>query len=242
MKLNLRTVISYASHKAFACLVVALGIVDHSIAQQITPPTSQQSEVVSINAFKKGNLNLVGGYGLVTWYDLNGMQLTWLAVNASAVSKHSQLGPAYAKLEYAVSDNVGLGLNAAAVYNEWTQSYEQFGGSGSADVYEMNITRLSFSAMAHVNFHFATSKTLDPYAGLGVGARYTDWTVTDNDPFDESNVVFPGYFPIASEITMGLRYYPLPYLAVYAEAGFAKSFFQGGLVLTVPSSSTGDSR
>ena len=87
-------------------------------------------------------------------------------------------GPVLFKGEYAVSKLIGIGVTGGywstsligthnyvdQVYNNNTNSYVT---TAYQDVVTYKVTSLGIGA--RINFHFATTEKLDPYAGIGAG-------------------------------------------------------------------------
>lgn len=218
-------------------LLVALCASTPSYGQTLSEPQLPIDKPTP--AFAKGSLVISGGYGALTLTGLF-VRLMEDAINADGQTnfhiKSQQLGPVYAKVEYGVAEHIGIGLNAAFLHNRWSTNYQDYDPLGNPAVYNAALERTAVSALARVNFHIGSDAQFDPYVGMGLGGRYTRLTYTDTNPYGQQ-VDFPFFFPVGGEITAGLRYYPVPFVGLYAEAGFAKSFVQGGLVINIPTGS-----
>jgi predicted porin len=136
----------------------------------------------------------------------------------------NSLGPIFGKFEYAVSDKIGIGLNVAHI--GINASYNVSDGDGGNYQYKINWNNTSL--LGRINLHFAKSEKLDAYWGAGLGYRFGSWKFEDNNP-DSSNESIPSVVPFGFETTIGVRYYFIPNLGVYAEAGIAKAPIQFGL-------------
>ena len=136
----------------------------------------------------------------------------------------SGFGPLHAKFEYGVSEKIGLGLsfNMVNFGASWREEFLGF------ETYTYNVDVTGWSVLARMNLHFATGDKIDPYWGFGLGYRSTTWTFTSDDPLF-INTSFPT-FPFGFETTIGMRYYFIPNIGIYAEAGIAKSLIQAGVV------------
>jgi opacity protein-like surface antigen len=175
-------------------------------------------------ALKEGTHTLSVGHGAVTF-----MSTLNRAFEPYADLTYKGLGPAYIKYEYAVADNIGLGLSFAYAENDWTYRYDSFDMDGNPQNYSESTTRNTYSILARFNFHMGNSEKFDPYIGFGVGYRDANWDIRSDSPYGNSGVTFKSLMPFGFELTVGARYFFLENLGVYAEMGGAKSVFQGGL-------------
>ena len=173
-------------------------------------------------SFEQGNIIFSAGYGFPnlgkslfkiyedeTGYDVGG------------------IGPLHGKFEYAVSDNIGVGLtfNFVSYDVNWTDS-----DGGTTYNYTYDVT--GWRVNARLNFHFLNSDNVDPYFGLGIGYGNTTWSFTTNDPFFGGGAI-SSPIGIGFETTVGLRYYFTEMIGLYGELGLAKSLIQGGLVVKI---------
>jgi hypothetical protein len=177
----------------------------------------------SENSFDEGKVVVSGGYGA-----------PWLS--ASVFSNYSSntdyaiksIGPVYMKLEYGVTNWVGIGFNWA--YANADINYTVADGN-YIDKHTVSFATMSF--LGRVNFHFLPdNEKIDLYGGLGMGYRSGGWaykSVSTNPNYVPSNGTTPTIVPIGFEITLGGRYYFTPNIGMYAEIGLAKSPFQIGL-------------
>lgn len=195
-------------------------------------------------AYKEGAINITVGYGFPNMYK---SIYKALFTNNSTVSNSDYtyevkgIGPAFLKIEYGLSKLIGLGAvigysdvsvietNTYDSYNYTTSTYNTY-----HDKFIYKYTSLSIGA--RLNFHFATGKKLDPYAGIGAGYSRKEHKFsfsTDNpNQLTPTPVTFNAYFPVYFGITAGLRYYFTPNIGLYGEVGFDKwSVIQGGLAV-----------
>ncbi|MGB0431143.1 MAG: hypothetical protein ACPGLV_11765, partial [Bacteroidia bacterium] len=133
------------------------------------------------------------------------------------------LGPFYAKAEYAISDKSGLGINVAYIANNVTWNDE-------LTSYKYTLKRSNISIMARYNYYFMTRESFELYGGLGVGGRLSSWAFESDDP-TFVDVDLPIGIPFAFEATVGFRAYPVESVAIYGEFGGAKSLVQLGIAL-----------
>lgn len=114
-------------------------------------------------------------------------------------------GPAYAKFEYGVMDEVGIGAQMA-----FSGGRYEYG----ADQHE-RIHAFHFAVLGYYHFNkLIPVANLDVYAGTGIGIRNRSVTYTDNNYSDDTDV------NVSVVMRAGVRYYVKPTLALSAEAGY----------------------
>lgn len=183
----------------------------------LPPPASAQ-------ALSEGGHVLSVGYGAGTF--LGALQASF---DPYTELTYRGLGPIYAKYEYGVAPNIGLGLAFAYAENEWTYRYTATDEEGNEARYRETAARAAYSILARANFHLGSSRRFDPYIGLGMGYRDATWRIRSEAPGGSSGVAFKSFVPFGFEATIGARYFFLENLGVYAEVGGAKSVVQGGI-------------
>lgn len=143
----------------------------------------------------------------------------------------SGFGPFHFRGEYGLTNKIGVGIS---------MNYDSYGGilkkypTGLTQCYTSKKTVSSFVGLIRFNYHFATTKKLDPYVAIGGGFRSIKSTFTTDDPngslisFDKET---GGYTPSngAFEILAGLRYYFAPHISFYSEIGASQSIIQFGI-------------
>lgn len=164
------------------------------------------------------------GYGFLAFAG------TLLESTLSATSideSHSQFGPIYAKYEYMIEDEIGIGINFAYLENQVT--YTSLSQSINGNLVSEKAFRRTWSVIFRINYHFARSKKVDPYVGGGFGYRNTAFryeypsTPSNNTKYKNNTL-----FPMGFEATMGVRFYLNDFIGFYAETGLAKSVLQAG--------------
>jgi opacity protein-like surface antigen len=185
------------------------------------------SHKAEAQSFEKGNVLIGAGYGFGNFLK-TGLKIFKPLPGYS----FSSLGPIYGKVEYGVSDNIGLGINFAYVthHAKWT-----FNNPTTGNPYTAHIDRIGYSANARLNYHFANGEKIDPYVGVGMGYRSAIWDIGDDDAqYDPEDLVTfmannQSKASVGFETTVGVRYYPIPTLGIFGEVGMAKSFLQFGV-------------
>lgn len=186
---------------------------------------SSQHTTLHAQAFPQGKHALAVGHGAVTF-----MGALKRSFDPYTDLTYKSLGPLYFKYEYAVADNIGLGLSVAYAYNDFTYCYASFDIDGVERMYSETTSRSTYSVLARFNFHMGDNEKFDPYVGFGLGYRDANWEIRSDSPHGTSGVSFKSFMPFGFEVTIGARYFFLDNLGIYAEVGGAKSIFQGGLV------------
>ncbi len=142
-------------------------------------------------------------------------------------------GPFFIKGEYAVTDNIGLGLNIATITNKSSQFDFNYTDPNTGDdvTARLSLKRPNTSIMARANFYFVNEESFQMYGGFGLGLRLGGIKITgqskDIDQFNQSFSL--PLNPFGFEATLGARYFFIPNLGIYAEVGAAKGLLQFGV-------------
>ncbi|MBU6324798.1 MAG: hypothetical protein KJS92_04860 [Bacteroidetes bacterium] len=202
-------------------------IVAHHITLSATDTTRRKTEAVRLIsgerpafAEKDAFISVAYGFG-------NFLRSTF---EASGVEKANQIrtstGPLMAKGEWALSNNLGFGVNFAfmSLKNEWTDTFAHTTGTGTYN---------GWSALARVNYHMKPGRFFDPYLGFGVGYRRDRIKETTSNPssgnkFKEEVLLIP--FNLGMDLTIGFRLMATEHLGMMMETGIAKGVVQLGLV------------
>lgn len=177
---------------------------------------------VQAQSFEKGKVIITGGYGFG-----NLTKALFKTYQDEAGYKATSLGPIFGKVEYAVSDKIGIGVNVAHIGVNVSYQTETSDGEGGSRTVTEKFKWNNTSVLARLNLHFAKSEKLDAYWGAGLGYRFGSWK-WESETTDNSES-FPFVNPFGFETTIGVRYYFIPNLGVYAEAGIAKAPIQFGV-------------
>lgn len=181
------------------------------------------NKVVRAQAVEEGNVIIDGYYGVPDFF----RSLLRAGVNNSdSVQGLSVfgLGPVGGKVEYMISDKIGLGLDFN--YTKTGVSYTDIGTDslGVSHVYNYSLSRTVLRFIPRLSFHYGSDK-VDGYSGLGVGYRKSTWKSETNDPNYTTQTV-GGFNPYAFRLFTGIRYFFSDNLGANFEFGIGG----GGLV------------
>lgn len=186
---------------------------------------NKQAEGSGTKTFGQGTIAINLGYG---WPNL--AKTTLKLVDDEANYKATGIGPIAFRFEYGLNDKIGLGVsvNYSDAGAEWTDTN---GNNGIS--YNYSVKRSTLSILPRFNIHFATSDKVDPYFGLAVGFRTTNWKFETNDPSaDEAEYIdIPNLVPVGFEAVVGVRVYFTENIGAYTEIGISKGVMQAGLAL-----------
>ena len=122
-----------------------------------------------------------------------------------------------AKAEYMVSEKIGLGIEFT--YADASVSYRD----SLYRTYEAGIKK--YRILGKLNFHFATTESIDPYFTIGAGLKNT--TIYDNG--SSANSISINLVPVAVRIGVGVRYFFTDVVGVNAEVGLGGPVMQAGV-------------
>lgn len=177
---------------------------------------------VKAQAYNVGQVTMSAGYGFP-----NFTRTAFNFIDGVSNLESHVIGPVYGKFEYAVTDVIGFGVNVAYTYGN--ASYETSDELIDSIIYNTSFTYQSYSILGRLNFHFGNSDMVDPYAGIGLGYRNSNYKYDSEDPnFDETD--FNGFLHFGVDLTLGARFYLTENFGLYGEVGLAKTPLQVGLV------------
>jgi outer membrane protein W len=168
---------------------------------------------------KKGNILVDAYYGLPYLYSSVLRSTYQKPNNASSVHNNNQVG---GKVEIMLTDKIGVGVE---------------GTYAAANISYLDSNNLRYSAgvnkyriLAKINFHFATTKKLDPYFTLGAG--YMNFKYYQTQPGVNNlstNEFVQNMIPVSVRASIGLRYFFTDFMGLNAEIGLGGPLLQGGL-------------
>lgn len=174
---------------------------------------------VKAQAFQQEDVVFSLGYGMP-----NLTKSVFKAAFEGENANVSGFGPLHAKVEYGISDKIGIGLSINHVSTKFdAQYFDDVANRNYFANYNYNSTKFNL----RTNIHFSNSDKLDAYWGFGVGYGIGSVSVSTNDPDLEDLDLSGG--GLGFESTLGLRYFVTENVGLYTEVGFAKSIIQFGL-------------
>jgi outer membrane protein W len=167
------------------------------------------------NCVQKGTILIDAFYGL-PYFNGALIKAAYSADSLGATAhNYNQFG---AKVEYMVSDKIGVGLEGT--YALATVDYR----GNNLHYYTAGMSKVR--VLAKVNYHFATSEHIDPY--LTWGAGYKNTNIYTNEPADVKKVSV-NLVPVAFRVGIGMRYFFNDIVGVNAEVGLGGPMVQAGV-------------
>jgi len=148
-----------------------------------------------------------------------------------------------ARLEYMVSDNVGIGADINYIVSGFTLNFESYtfdaNGNYIQDANGYVMTTYSheekiqtFRSMFRINYHFVQSNKIDLYAGFGAGVKKVK-QIYETNP---KNLMYPdeinnkALIPITSRLALGMKVFFTQNIGAHVELGaFGGGLLQAGL-------------
>lgn len=169
------------------------------------------------DSFKEGDKFVSLGYGY-------GMSYIFDAYSDYGNFSSSRFGPITGKFEYAITDKIGIGGSVNYFHSTCSWNYDDLGLFGW-DTFGWDVTRASL--IGRINYHFITKEEMDLYAGAGFGIQEWKWKYEFSGAAGNT-LIAPSFGFMQMEAGVGFRYYLIPNLAIYTEAGFGMAYIQAG--------------
>ena len=164
------------------------------------------------NCVKQGNVIIDAYYG---YPYITGAIIKSVSNSGSSVKNLNHIG---GRAEFMISDQVGLGVeftfaNASISYND----------SANLNQYTLGIRK--YRILGKMNYHFATTESIDPYFTIGAGLKKTTFydNGTNNNEFSFNLV------PVAIRFGVGVRYFFNDFIGLNAEVGLGGPLMQVGV-------------
>jgi hypothetical protein len=185
-------------------------------------------------AYSKGRIIISVGYGFAGDEKTKYSQYYTQGWNYMEDEVGPVFGPSFFKLEYAVSE--GLGIGVTVNYSRYNKEVEQYQYSFYPNTnFFMGFKSQSISIMARINFHsrkLERPDKLDLYGGFGFGPIINNYTFYSSDvrgaltTTQYVNHHFPGR-PYNNlyilELSAGTRIYFAKTAGMYVEVGYSTS-------------------
>lgn len=147
------------------------------------------------------------------------------AATTSTFSANKEYLVIHIKAELALASHIGVAVCVNRSVNEYTESYYVTTNGNKTLVNDL-LTLKVLTVNLRCNYHFLTSRILDPYIGIGAGLKKIDLNASVGNV-----AVFEARKPFGFEATAGLRILVASKVGIYAEAGIGRSFYQGGITI-----------
>lgn len=197
-------------------------------------------ETESDYGIQPGHFNLSAGFGTL---NLNAALVSGLKNSIAPKWDHltvNKKSTVFVKGEYMLGAHSGVGFNYAWSGLDVAVNLDSM--SSLNIPIQGKLKYRTMSVLARYNYHFFEASRFDLYLGAGIGFRNSRISVEDNDPgtdwwnFPVKLGTVTKYIPhslnfptIGADMTLGMKYYVLPPIALYMEFGMAKAFLQGGV-------------
>ena len=169
-------------------------------------------------------INLGVGFGGVNFYRSRlGLGYAYSSSPAFSLTYEQaypkKLGPGY------------LGIGAYVGYKTAHSRYDDYYYLGDRYYYEHRWNYMMFAARGVYHWDVLNSKNAEVYAGMLIGFRITTYTYKTNSGDPDANSYKrndSGFFPVGS-LFAGARWYFVPNVAFFGEAGYGVSYLTGGI-------------
>jgi hypothetical protein len=179
-------------------------------AMLVTVLTSMNT--VKAQAYEKGakQINLGVGFGS--------------PIGSGLGTATSSIPPISASFEYGVTDNISAGGYVGYTGSTYTTTFP-FGGGDFKSSYTYTIVGVRGS------YHFATSKVLDPYAGVMLGYNIASVSVEYPASWNLPKIPPIAASGVAYSVHLGARYMFTDNIGAFAELGYGIAYINVGLAL-----------
>ncbi|MFH0893339.1 MAG: hypothetical protein V2A54_02795 [Bacteroidota bacterium] len=182
---------------------------------------------------KKGNTIIDGYYGFPNMYGTS-IKTSYANSNTAFDVDPGMIGPLGGKIEYLLSDKVGLGLNGwySNAWVKWTED-QQVLVAGSTTQYETKTYNYKVEAprtdvLVMFNYHFVNTESVDSYFCVGAGYHNRTFRyVTDDPNFNDDGFEIP--IPFNARVGIGMRYFFVENFGINIEFGLGGPLLHGGI-------------
>lgn len=195
-----------------------------SFAENLNNEKSVLKNDSGIKCFDENSrlINVGIGFGGINYYKTRGPGYTYGRTPSLSLSYEQalpkKLGPGY------------LGVGAYVGYQSAHSKYVyQYYYSGSNYYYEHRWNYFMVAARAAYHFDFLNSEKAEVYAGAIVGVRIQTYNFETNDPDPNYYKLHDGAVYPSISLLAGARWYFVPRVALFAEAGWGISYATVGV-------------
>ncbi|MBS1742416.1 MAG: outer membrane beta-barrel protein [Bacteroidetes bacterium] len=161
-------------------------------------------------AYHAYNSQVTAGYGIGNF---------WTVFLDKAIEipgyKVSSLGPFSLLYEYGFTNHISSGI---------ALSYSR--ARGKAERFQIADQISFYSVILRADYHFFTTRKIDPYAGIGLGISKSTYKNLDEHTIGNYNSKVPNTFEPNGQL--GIKYFPFQHWGICAELGYIGGAF--GLV------------
>lgn len=168
------------------------------------------SNNVNAQAVEEGSVIIDAYYGFPDLYKAT-FRTAYANSNSAFDLKIGGVGPLGGRIEYLLTDKVGLGLDivynsanltwndTGSVYNSTTMNYDKV-------IYNYEAGTAKIGALVTFNFHFVDNEQLDVSGVIGAGYSNRTFTYDSNDPNYTGGSV-TGLIPVGFKLGVIMRYF-----------------------------------
>jgi outer membrane protein W len=178
---------------------------------QLLAVAQNNQDFANLNCVKKDNFIVEVLYG---WPYFNGVLLSSISSTRS-VKNSNHIG---GKIEYFLTENTGIGAEVT-----YANASIQYQSGNNSNWYDVGISKLR--VLGKFNYHFSTTKTVDPYITVGMGYKKTTFYDTGNAAYNQSFNIFPVSFKLA----IGTRIFFNDTFGFNAEIGVGGPLISAGI-------------
>jgi hypothetical protein len=182
------------------------------------------SNLIYSQAFNDGTNLIYLGFGLPATSRITN---TFDQFKSNIDYNSKNYGTIVLKYEHGLQKYFGVGLNLE--YSNGSGAYKY--DNTNQLRYQVNITSSLIGAYARLNGHFPIGKSLDIYAGAGLGYTYKIDNYTDTNPSNSNISRKNTVFDFDYQLTLGARYMMKEHFGLFAEFGQASTTAQLGICL-----------
>ncbi len=158
----------------------------------------------------------------------------WTAVLKAAYAENpgaygvgiGTFGPVGGRLEFMLSDKVGLGIDIHSATSSVSWS-----DSSSATNYTYKVSANRLRICPRINVHFGSSDKLDFYGAFGIGYKNTNLKFTTTDPNYVEDKASISLAPVTWRAAIGIRYFFTDNIGAGLEMGLGGVLATGGLAI-----------
>lgn len=133
------------------------------------------------------------------------------------------LGPLGLKLEYVLSERIGIGLHVNYANSSISATTSELDSAGNYVEYDYKLSVPRFRIMPTFNVHFGDADDFDPYFSLGVGYKSANLIFKSDDPSleNEEESYNVNMTPLAFRLEFGARYFFTDNFGVHSAIGIS---------------------